>query len=98
MLSSTAAVNVSISLESPSGSVTMLSSLVSFSIEQDRWADWVGTTEENTFFYNALDNLRQFTGEPPWIRIGADSEDHTNFDAETQVRSIGGLHNQLIIN
>ncbi|TDL25597.1 glycoside hydrolase family 79 protein, partial [Rickenella mellea] len=59
-------------------------SLVSFSIEQDRWTDWVGTTSSNTFFFNTLDNLRRLTGQPPGIRIGANSEDHTNFNPNVQ--------------
>ncbi|KAF7967476.1 hypothetical protein HWV62_34077 [Athelia sp. TMB] len=79
-------VNVSVPLSS-SSAVTLSPSLVSFSIEQDRWPEWAGEATQNTFFYNALENLRQKTGEPPWIRIGADSEDHTNFNAATQVRT-----------
>lgn len=79
-------VNVSIPLSS-TGAVQLSPSLASFSIEQDRWVDWAGMNAENPFFYNALDNLKQITGEPPWIRIGGDSEDHTNFNAQTQVGS-----------
>lgn len=78
------ALDVSVPLSS-SGAVTVSPSLCSFSIEQDRWPDWAGTTTKNTFFYNALENLKQITGEPPWIRIGADSEDHTNFNPATEV-------------
>lgn len=51
----------------------------------DRWTDWVGTTSRNQFFYNTLDNLKQLTGAPPFIRIGANSEDHTNFRQDTNV-------------
>ncbi|KAF8072111.1 glycoside hydrolase family 79 protein [Lyophyllum atratum] len=59
-------------------------SLISLSIEMDRWTDWAGSTSRNEFFFNTLDNLKQITGKPPHIRIGANSEDHTNFrqDAE----------------
>ena len=76
--------DVSIS-SAPSKAVPVLQSLISFSIEQDRWTDWVGTTERNDFFFNTLDNLNQLTGIPPQIRIGANSEDHTNFDQNVQV-------------
>ena len=69
----------------PSHAVTLSPSLLSFSIEQDRWTDWVGTTSRNTFFYNTLDNLKQLTGQPPQIRIGANSEDRTNCDDSVQV-------------
>ncbi|KAJ7178604.1 glycoside hydrolase family 79 protein [Mycena crocata] len=55
--------------------------LISLSIEQDRWVDWVGNTSRNSFFFNTLDNLVALTGANPTIRIGADSEDHTQFSA-----------------
>ncbi|KAF5327444.1 hypothetical protein D9619_004448 [Psilocybe cf. subviscida] len=70
---------VSISQAAPSAAASISPSFLSFSIEQDRWTDWVGTTSRNDFFFNTLDNLRQLTGEPPQIRIGANSEDHTDF-------------------
>lgn len=76
--------NVSVPLSS-SGAVKISPSLCSFSIEQDRWPEWAGEGTRNTFFYNALENLKKITGEAPWIRIGADSEDHTNFNAATEV-------------
>ncbi|KAF8150688.1 glycoside hydrolase family 79 protein [Crassisporium funariophilum] len=77
-------VDVPISLSSPPAAASVSQSLVSFSIEQDRWTDFVGTTTRNQFFFNALDNLKQLTGQPPQIRIGADSEDHTNFSPNVQ--------------
>lgn len=61
-------------------------SFVSFSIEQDRWTDWVGLTSTNQFFINTLENLKDLTGVPPQIRIGANSEDHTNFNPCAHVR------------
>ncbi|KAG6820481.1 hypothetical protein H0H93_016543 [Arthromyces matolae] len=74
-------VDVAISLAAPPAAVQVSPSLFSFSIEQDRWTDWAGSTSRNQFFYNTLDNLRQLTGAPPRVRIGADSEDHTKFNA-----------------
>ncbi|KAJ6463589.1 hypothetical protein C8R47DRAFT_1079880 [Mycena vitilis] len=47
--------------------------LVSLSIEQDRWLDWVGNTSRNSFFFNTLDNLVALTGSDPTIRIGPPS-------------------------
>ncbi|EGN99003.1 glycoside hydrolase family 79 protein [Serpula lacrymans var. lacrymans S7.3] len=73
------ALNVSIPLAALSTVPAVAPELISLSIEQDRWVDWAGTSAPNVFFYNALDNMVQITGEPPWIRIGADSEDHTIF-------------------
>ncbi|KAF9472125.1 glycoside hydrolase family 79 protein [Pholiota conissans] len=71
--------NVSVSTAQPSAAFSISPSFLSFSIEQDRWTDWVGTTSRNQIFFNTLDNLIQITGEPPHIRIGANSEDHTDF-------------------
>ncbi|OBZ65454.1 Beta-glucuronidase [Grifola frondosa] len=53
-----------------------LSTLLSFSIEQDRWPDWTGTDQRNQFTFAALQNFAQLTGTPPKIRVGANSEDH----------------------
>lgn len=79
------AVDVTIPLCAPSSAPSVAPDLVSLSIEQDRWVDWAGTTGKNQFFYNALDNLVQITRSPPFIRIGADSEDHTDFSYSVEV-------------
>jgi hypothetical protein len=62
--------------------------LVSFSIEQesDRWPDWAGVGGPYPLVVNALTNLARLTGTPPWIRIGADSEDRTLFKPDVNVR------------
>ncbi|KAG6879675.1 hypothetical protein C0992_012973 [Termitomyces sp. T32_za158] len=73
--------NVPIPLVAPRAAVRVSSSLFSFSIEQDRWTDWAGSTSRNQFFFNTLDNLGQLTGAPPRVRIGANSEDHTKFNS-----------------
>ncbi|KAG7446126.1 glycoside hydrolase family 79 protein [Guyanagaster necrorhizus] len=79
-----AVVEVSLSLSVPSNAPELSPSLLSFSIEGDRWTDWTGTTSKNQFLYNALDNLKTLTGVPPSIRIGGDSEDHTNFNPNVE--------------
>lgn len=79
-------VTVSVPLSAPSSAAPLDRGLVSFSIEQDRWTDWAGTDSPNTFFLNTLANLAERTGEPPWIRIGANSEDHTDFSETVKVR------------
>ncbi|KIJ66772.1 glycoside hydrolase family 79 protein [Hydnomerulius pinastri MD-312] len=78
------AIDVSVPLIAPQGAPSVAPDLVSLSIEQDRWIDWAGTTERNQFFYNALDNMVQITQSPPFIRIGADSEDHTDFSYDIE--------------
>lgn len=69
-----AALNASLTLSAPPAAVSVSGSLVSLSIEQDRWTDWSGTDAKNDFFYNTINNLKQITGDPPHIRIGANSE------------------------
>ncbi|KAH9856965.1 glycoside hydrolase family 79 protein [Lenzites betulinus] len=71
------AVNVSLPISAPDNSQALSSTLLSFSIEQDRWPDWSGVDSRNEFTHNALLNYAALTGQPPNIRVGADSEDHT---------------------
>ncbi|KAJ4468707.1 glycoside hydrolase family 79 protein [Lentinula aciculospora] len=75
------AISVSIPLTTPSNASSVSPSHISFSIEQDRWTDWPGSTvsTKNQFVANALGNLVNLVGEPPRFRIGADSEDRTNY-------------------
>lgn len=80
-----ACLDIALSTKAPSEVVAISPSFLSLSIEQDRWTDWVGTTSRNEFFFNTLDNLNQITGQPPHIRIGANSEDHTNFGSDVAV-------------
>ncbi|KAH9949137.1 glycoside hydrolase family 79 protein [Amylocystis lapponica] len=61
----------------PTNTQPLWSTLLSFSIEQDRWPDWAGIDSRNEFTYNALQRLGSLTGSPPKLRVGADSEDHT---------------------
>ncbi|KAF4596450.1 Glycoside hydrolase family 79 protein [Pleurotus pulmonarius] len=78
------ALTVTIPAVVPSGAPVISPSLLSLSLEQDRWPDWSGATSRNDFFFNTLDNLNQITGQPPHIRIGANSEDHTDFNPNVQ--------------
>ena len=80
--------SVSIPATAPPSSIELNPALLSFSIEQDRWTDWAGTASPNTFFLNALSNLAKRTGQTPWIRIGANSEDKTNFNPDVKVSNL----------
>ena len=71
------AVNVSLPITPPSGTQPLARTLLSFSIEQDRWPDWSGVDSRNEFTHSALTTLQELTGTPPKIRVGANSEDHT---------------------
>lgn len=79
------ALEVSVLRTAPTNAVKLSNSLLSFSIEQDRWTDWIGSTQRNDFFYNTLDNIKQLTGAPPQVRIGANSEDKTDYNAGVKV-------------
>lgn len=79
------ALTVTIPTVAPSSAPAISPSLISLSLEQDLWTDWSGSTSRNEFFFNTLDNLKQITGQPPHIRIGANSEDHTDFNPNVQV-------------
>lgn len=49
------------------------SALISFSIEADRWPEWVGQDKPNTYFLNLVNNLYNITGKAPDFRVGADT-------------------------
>lgn len=80
-------VNVSIPSSPPSDAYTLSPSLLGFSIEQDRWVDWIGAGSRNDYFYNVLNNIKGLSGTATRLRIGADSEDHTNFSPDVKVWS-----------
>ncbi|KAH9936781.1 uncharacterized protein BXZ73DRAFT_100205 [Epithele typhae] len=78
---SAVALTVSVPLAAPASASALAPTLVSFSIEQDRWPGWTGTTARNAFTSNALANYAALTGRAPTVRVGADSEDRTTFAA-----------------
>jgi hypothetical protein len=64
--------NITLSKTPPSGSQNLDRALVSFSLEQDRWTDWVGTTSVNQVidwpFINTTLSLTKppSSGSTPW--------------------------------
>ncbi|KAF9446613.1 glycoside hydrolase family 79 protein [Macrolepiota fuliginosa MF-IS2] len=78
-------VDVTVPLTTPPEAAPVAPSLIGFSLEQDRFTDWVGLNSRNLFFFNVLNNLKSLSGTSPFIRIGANSEDHTNFNPNVQV-------------
>lgn len=67
-------VNITLLSTAPQTAISLLPTLFSISIEQDRWPEWVGANTPNQYFLNVLNNVQQITGTPVSIRIGADSE------------------------
>lgn len=85
LLHSNQALDVFLPVVEPPGARHVSRSLISLSLEQDRWTDWAGTTQRNEFFFNTLDNIAQIAGESMQIRFGANSEDHTKYDPDGKV-------------
>lgn len=79
LLQGVRALEVSLPLAAPSNAQKLSQNLLGFSIESDRWPEWVGVSKPNTFWINTLNNLKALTGKPPIIRVGANSEDRTTF-------------------
>ncbi|KAK7692975.1 hypothetical protein QCA50_004616 [Cerrena zonata] len=79
------AMNVSVPVIPPPSSQPLSSTLISFSIEQDRWPEWTGVQSRNEFTFNALDNYGKLTGKPPALRVGADSEDRTTWSPDVDI-------------
>ncbi|KAL9714254.1 hypothetical protein Ac2012v2_002564 [Leucoagaricus gongylophorus] len=80
LIAQVSTVNITVSVTAPVAATQVAPSLIGLSVEQDRWTDWVGLSNQNQFFLNVLENLKDLSGEPPYIRIGGNSEDNTNFN------------------
>jgi len=93
----TSSINITVSVTAPTAATQVAPSLIGLSIEQDRWTDWAGFDNENQFFFNVLENLKDLSGEPPYIRIGGNSQDNTNFNPSVIVRPRMHRMNQSLI-
>ena len=80
-------ISVDVPVVAPTRSLPLASTLLSFSIEQDNWPDWSGIDARNEFTYSAFSTYANLTGQPPKIRVGADSEDHTVWSPTVTVRA-----------
>jgi hypothetical protein len=78
-------VEVSVPVIAPPSSSPLASTLLSFSIEGDRWPEWSGTDARNDFTHAALARLADLTGTPPKIRVGANTADKTIWQPTTTV-------------
>ncbi|KAF2109009.1 hypothetical protein BDV96DRAFT_586381 [Lophiotrema nucula] len=75
----------------PNGSIEpVLSSFVSFSIEFAFFPDFAGDKQiPNTFSDNLLNNLRDFQGSRPHIRVGGNTQDYALFDPDLKTATNG---------
>ncbi|KAF2740457.1 beta-glucuronidase [Polyplosphaeria fusca] len=68
----------------------VLTSFVSFSIEFAFFPDFAGSkSNPNTFSDNLLNNLKDFQGTKPNIRVGGNTQDYAIFDANLNVATNG---------
>lgn len=85
----TTTVSPTVGASAPNNAVDVSPFLISLSIEGDEWPQWAANapkfTSRNEFFYKALQNLHDRTGSWPDVRVGANSEDRTNFDKKVNV-------------
>ena len=76
----------SVALQLPAGQPTWAEKLsphlVGFSLEMDRWTDWAGKEvgKPNEYFNQLLRNIGERTGQMPFLRVGANSEDRATVD------------------
>ena len=84
------AVEVAVPLTAPSTAHAIPPDYVAFSVEMDGWPQWVGKDARNTFFYNALENLREITGAPLRIRVGGQSGDLALYTQTVDVSHVSG--------
>jgi hypothetical protein len=66
------------------GQVRLLTDL-RFPLELSIELDWTGRDSQNIYTFNALMNYARLTGQPPKIRVGANSEDRTLWDPNVDV-------------
>jgi hypothetical protein len=61
--------------------------LAAFSLELDRWTDWAGQEigQPNEYFNQLLLNLGERTGQMPFVRVGANSQDRATVDLGVRV-------------
>lgn len=68
---------ISVKSAAPSGAGVPLEAFVSFSIEFSSFPDFAGNTSHpNTFSNNLLNNIGNYTGTKPYIRVGGNTQDY----------------------
>lgn len=66
-----------------------LENFVSFSIEFSYFPDYAGNaTHPNTFSNNLLDNIAQYSGAKPYVRVGGSSQDNAYYVASQEQGTI----------
>ncbi|CAN8099818.1 unnamed protein product [Discula destructiva] len=78
-----AAESITISLSAASAPATQYvdRSFAGFGIEPSNLFSFTGGADTNSLSINLLDNLGKYTGKPPHIRLGGNTEDYMIYDA-----------------
>ncbi|KAF2684717.1 glycoside hydrolase family 79 protein [Lentithecium fluviatile CBS 122367] len=82
--------NAALVPDSSSAGEPVLESFVSFSIETAFFPDFAGNTgAPNNFSRNLLEELREFQGSLPNVRVGGNTQDYALFDSTLQAATRG---------
>ncbi|KAI9693905.1 MAG: hypothetical protein M1822_003176 [Bathelium mastoideum] len=80
----------------PAGAGIPLEAFVSFSIEFSSFPDFAGNiSHPNTFSNNLLNNIGNFTGTKPFIRVGGNTQDYAIFNSSLSVATVGIIQPNL---
>lgn len=87
---------VSIDATPPPTAGIPLEAFVSYSIELAFFPDYAGNlSSPNTFSNNLLNNIGNFTGTKPYIRVGGNTQDYAIFNSSLDVATLG-IYNDTI--
>ncbi|KAF2090616.1 glycoside hydrolase family 79 protein [Saccharata proteae CBS 121410] len=69
----------------------LLEAFISYSIEFAFWPDYAGNSSigPNTFSDNLLNNIGNFTGTKPYIRVGGNTQDYAIYDPNLSTATLG---------
>ncbi|KAI9668250.1 MAG: hypothetical protein M1821_001070 [Bathelium mastoideum] len=87
---------ISVDSTPPAGAGIPLEAFVSFSIEFSSFPDFAGNiSHPNTFSNNLLNNIGNFTGTKPFIRVGGNTQDYAIFNSSLPVATVGIIQPNL---
>ncbi|EME80325.1 glycoside hydrolase family 79 protein [Pseudocercospora fijiensis CIRAD86] len=82
--------DIPLQCSAPDDAGVLLDGFVSFSIEFSSFPDFAGNSSApNAFSDNLLNNLQDFQGTKPYVRVGGNTQDFAIFNASQEEASIG---------
>jgi hypothetical protein len=83
------ALDIEVPYAATNAAVQVAPDLLSFSLEADRWPEWISVAPnynaKNEFTANVLNNLGALSGATPRLRIGGNTEDRAVMSGSVQV-------------